>query len=407
MRYRAAALAVLGLVAMTALGASLAVAEVPPRRLLPSSTSHRYTVEPTLETIDFSTPNEGYGLFEEQGVRTCKGLVGKTGDGGASFDSLAVAMSWACSNNPPARFLTFDDGGDGFLYGPRLFVTHNRGKTWQPDTQPGVVVAVSAVGHSVWMLEGDCPAGAFTLPRSTTCPLRLLQSTDGGRAWSAMSDQPPGARASTGALTLEAALGQGWLTRVNGASAYVVSNPTPTESASSSNTASLWYTDDGGATWVAEEIPCGVDAQSVSFSVAPDGAVVAVCAEEPAAGSEPKSMSVSLDEGRTWSVRRSCVGSSSQCPSLLGYLGNVAATSSTTAFVVGDRSPLLITRDGGNSWEALQTVGDVNGMPAQVIFFGAANGVVLGRENTASSPIAIWHTADGGLRWTEFTPTIK
>lgn len=318
-------------------------------------------------------------------------------------------MSWPCSNNPPAMFLTFDQVGDGFLYGPQLFVTHNEGRTWKPEAHTGIVVAVSAVGHSIWMLDGECAPGAFSLPRSTTCPLRLRQSTDGGRRWSASSYEPPGARASTGALTLERALGQGWLARVNRSSAYVVSNPMPTGSGSP-DTAPIWYTDDRGATWVAEKIPCGLDALSVTISVAPDRALVAVCAGQPSAGFEAKSMSVTSDEGRTWSVQSRCASLTTQCrsdPLSYGYLGNVAATSSSTALVVGGRSPLLTTRDGGASWTASKTIGDVNGSPAQVVFFGAANGVVLGRENTASSPIAIWHTADGGLRWTEFTPTIK
>jgi len=206
------------------------------------------------------------------------------------------------------------------------------------------VVAVSVFGHSIWMLEGECAANASSPSGSTACPLRLLESTDGGRTWSQAPSQPPDATASTGALTLEPAQGQSWLLRVSQASGYVMSNTIPTQDGSS-DTVPLWHTSDGGVTWVPEQIPCGLVALSAMLAVAPDGALVAVCAGQPSAGFQPKSMAVSSDEGRTWSVESPCAGSlTSRCtssPLSYGYLGDVAATSSTTAFVTGVRSPLL------------------------------------------------------------------
>lgn len=91
-------------------------------------------------------------------------------------------------------------------------------------------------------------------------------------------------------------------------------------------------------------------------------------------------------------------------PLIDGYLGEVDATSAATFYVIGIRSPLLVTHDGGASWTALQSVGDVNGSPAQVIFFGARDGVVLGRLNDATASVAIWHTSDGGASWSALTP---
>jgi len=40
-----------------------------------------------------------------------------------------------------------------------------------------------------------------------------------------------------------------------------------------------------------------------------------------------------------------------------------------------------------------------------VIFFGAQDGIVLGRLNNATAPVAIWHTSDGGASWTALTPS--
>ncbi|MGO8872911.1 MAG: WD40/YVTN/BNR-like repeat-containing protein [Acidimicrobiales bacterium] len=93
-------------------------------------------------------------------------------------------------------------------------------------------------------------------------------------------------------------------------------------------------------------------------------------------------------------------------PLNFGYLGEIDATSAGTAYVVGTRSPLLVTRDGGASWQAQQAVGDVTGGSAQVVFFDSTHGVVLGRQNTATAPVAIWHTSDGGVHWTTLAPVV-
>ncbi len=370
-----------------------------------AATSVRRSTTAALERITFFNSSVGYGLFEEEGSRTCGYLVAKTTDGGAHFQYLSTATSWPCADNAPVMFLTFDTHGDGFLYGPKLLVTHNGGRTWKPDLQPGTVVAVSTIGRSIWLLEGECGANA-----PPTCSLRLLESTDGGRTWSPASDQPPDAAATTGALGLEPAQGQSWLVRVTGESAYLMSNPSPAQDGSS-DVVPLWSTNDDGATWAPEEVPCDLDALSAMLSVAPDGSLVVVCAAQPSAGFQPKSMAVSSDEGRTWSVQSSCVGPlTSRCissPLSYGYLGDVAATSRTTAFVTGARSELLATHDGGARWEAHRTIGDVNGSPAQVIFFDASHGVMLGRQNTAASPVAIWHTSDAGSSWRVLTPHLR
>jgi photosystem II stability/assembly factor-like uncharacterized protein len=139
---------------------------------------------------------------------------------------------------------------------------------------------------------------------------------------------------------------------------------------------------------------------------------MAICAAQPSAGVQLKSVSVSADGGQTWTVHNPCPGSiSAQCMNTnqlnFGYLGQVDFTSATSAYVVGDRSPLLVTHDSGSSWQAEQEIGDVTGPPAQVIFFDTAHGIVLGRGNTAASnPIVIWHTNNSGASWTKQTPKV-
>ena len=339
--------------------------------------------------------------METEGSTTCEDSVAKTADGGSHFSVLGVADSWSCSNNPPAQFLAFDDHGDGFLYGPQLFVTHDGGTTWTPDPQTGAVVAVAALGYSIWMVEGTCPANATY---SAMCPLQVLTSTDGGGSWQ-QTPSEPGATASVGALSLAPAQGQTWLVRLSVSAAYVLSTPTSSPSGAP-NVTPLWHTTDGGRTWTSGQIQCGLLALSTMMTVAPDGALVAICASGPSTGFQPKSMAVSTTGGATWAVQSQCADrASAQCNASalsFGYLGSIAATSADTAFVTGDRTPLLVTYDGGLSWHS-ESVTNGNGQPAQVVFFDAEQGVVLGRDS--SNTVAIWHTVDGGSTWSELVPS--
>ncbi len=366
---------------------------------------------PVLERVAFFNPDAGYGLFQDR-AGTCEVEVGRTTDGGRRFGPLSPVTS--CRSTPvetSVRSLAFDDDGDGFAYGSDLFVTHDGGKTWAQSPQPGSVVAVAALGRSVWAVEGTCPAGAQT----ATCPLEVLESSDGGRSWSPSPTQPD-LSARSGAVTLdEAALGQSWLVRTGTTSAFVLSPPTPFTGGRTDVSAPLSFTDDGGRTWAPLQIPCGMDAQSAVLSAAPDGALMAVCAGQPSAGTQPKSAAVSTDGGHTWTVWHPCPNSSPNqvtvsCPPAGpltgGYLGEVDATSATTGYVIGSRGFLLATHDGGLHWYVDRPIGDLNGLPSQVIFFNASDGVVLGRRTTAQATVAIWSTRDGGARWSRVAPSV-
>ncbi len=94
------------------------------------------------------------------------------------------------------------------------------------------------------------------------------------------------------------------------------------------------------------------------------------------------------------------------CPPLsFGYLGSIDAVSSRTAFLVGSRSSLLITRDGGIRWRMVRPlIGDSGGGTGQVIFFSCSRGVVLGEDGNDNELPTIWHTSDGGARWSAVLP---
>lgn len=365
------------------------------------------TTTPVLENIAFFNPHDGYGLFQAR-AGACEVEVGRTADGGRRFGPLyPVTSCGSTSLETPVRLLAFDDHGDGFAYGPDLFASHDGGETWDQSAQPGSVVSVAALGESVWAVEGICPQGVQT----STCPLEVLESSDGGRSW-APSPTQPALSARAGSLTLG---GQSWLVRTSTTSAYVLSPPIPFPDGETDVSVAMSYTDDGGQTWSPLQIPCGMDADSAALSAAPDGALMAVCAGQPSAGTQSKTAAVSTDGGRTWTVRHPCPNPSpnrisTPCvpsgPLAGGYLGEVDATSATTAYVIGSRGFLRVTRDGGLHWQADRLIGDLNGLPAQVIFFNASDGVVLGRRTAAPATVAIWATRDGGARWSRLAPSV-
>ena len=364
--------------------------------------ANHHTALPALDAIAFSDREHGVGLFVDGTSARCVASSGSTADGGAHFGTLTVLADWRCAGSPTVSQVATDGRGDVFAFGPGLIVSHDDAATWTPARALGSVLAVQAAGTSVWMATRDC-RGIGAARRS--CPVRVLESPDGGRHWKPARSQPAGAAVTRGAVGAPA-FGQTWLLRTSRSSGYVLSS-----AITGTASATLSFTSDGGSTWSHRPLPCRTRSLSTVLAVAPDGTLVAVCAGEPSAGFQAKSLAISRDGGRRWSQPGPCSAhpggtACAHSPLSQGYLGEAVATSAQTVYVIGDRSGLLITRDGGSHWRNLAaTVGDVNGTPAQVAFFGRSDGTVLGRENTAQAPIAIWHTTDGGRSWSAVTPS--
>ena len=352
------------------------------------------SASPVLVRIAFYNPNHGFGLFVRQGPVTCTMQVGSTNDGGAAFTGLTTVASSPCIQGFPVDYLAFDNHGDGFAYGSELLVTHDSGTSWTQVPEPGPVLSVEALGTSVWMAVSGCQ---LTPGQVEQCPIRLLQSNDGGQTWT-NAKVPSGAGLSNG--------GETSLLRVSTNVAYLSSVPAP--SAAPTPAPPLWYTSDSGVTWVTRSVPC-VGAWSVALSRAPDGTLFAVCAWEPGAGIQLKSVLRSSNDGQTWKTVLACgnteagLASCEGNPLSAGYLGEIDAVSDSTVYLVGGRSSLMVSHDGGVSWAPIQPlIGESGGGTSQVIFFNQTDGVVVG--NGTNEAITIWTTADGGSTWTSAVP---
>jgi photosystem II stability/assembly factor-like uncharacterized protein len=396
---------VLALAASAAACASVPVAtESTVRHLpvasLPPTTTPTPAPSDQLTDIAFFDPTTGYGLFLRQRQPTCEAVVGSTTDGGQAFASLSVVTSWSCPSAAPVQKLAFDDHGDGFLYDPDLFVTHDGGASWTQVPQSGVVVAVEALGSSVWAVESSCPAPTDL---GNPCPMRLLESDDGGRTWDTAA-VPSGA-------TTDGLGAQTWLIRLSSTAAYLASSPT-FHFGGQPSTAPLWYTADSGRTWSARQVDCGFNALTDAISAAPDGTLVAVCANQPSAGSQPKSTVRSTDGGFTWTTMTPCPASTGAvafgctvaAPLVAGYLGDIDAVSADTVYLVGGRSSLLVTHNGGVTWTVQPTIGDTSDGTQDVIFFNPSDGVVLGDDGQNDDVATIWSTSNGGATWRAVVP---
>jgi photosystem II stability/assembly factor-like uncharacterized protein len=361
----------------------------------------------TLERVALFNPTTGYGVFTIQRGDQCQDAVGETTDGGARFSVPVEVTSWGCASASTVSTLAFDDHGDGFLYGPQLFVTHDAGTIWGAVPVSGSVLSVEALGYSVWLVESVCPSGMAT---PSGCPLRLLQSSDGGRSWAAAS--VPAAAAVNPGAGGEMVQGQTTLVRLGVDSAYLLTNPSG-PNGTTNDVAPLWFTADGGRSWSARQIPCAMSAMSVVLSAAPDGTLLAVCAGEPGAGSQEKSAVRSTNGGVTWTTELSCpVPGGGVLPATcgspepdFGYLGSLDAVTGDQAYMVGGRSSLLVTEDAGAQWLVVQPpIGGTDDGTWQVIFFSDLDGVVLGVDGNNDEATTIWHTTDGGITWRSVVP---
>ena len=348
-----------------------------------------------LEAIDFSTPLTGFGVFTEESASgyKCSDYVGQTNDGGKVFTSLVDAMSWNCTNLYGSLLAT-DGRGDAFLYGPQFFVSHDNAKTWSRVRVSGTVLDVSAVGLSVWLVVSTCThAGTVT---DVPCPVHVLESNNGGRSW---ESSPVSPRGDVGGFSYNLADGQSYLVRTSRSNAYLMLQPS-FNSHGGPDVVPVWFTSNGGRSSSNRRVPCHIGAMSAVLSVSPNGTLMAVCASQPSAGEQIKSVLDSADGGRTWVLK-----TNSKID--FGYLGSIDLVSSQEAFLVGDRSPLLVTHDGGNRWQPTQNLAAGGGGDTSVVeFFDAAHGIVLGNDDGNNETLTLWSTADGGKHWSAKVPLI-
>jgi len=342
--------------------------------------------------VAFLNPEDGYGLVVEQDSGSCATSVASTTDGGSTFSPPVPVTSWSCANGYSETSLTFDEAGDGFVYGPSLYVSHDGGQTWSSQTSSGTVLAVVPVGRSVWMVVTPCSGPTA----SNTCPLALDESSDGGRTWAASMTFP-----SVMAVGNESPpwLSLTWLVRASLSTAFLVVPTTGTA-------ATVLSTFDGGRTWRRVLVPC-LGGWGESLSEAFDHTLWLACGGQPSAGSQLKSVVRSFDGGETWVQGSTCpplVTSTTYPPCAAsnglsgGYLSDLVALSGTTALTAGERNVVQVTHDGGKTWSPTNPPFGGDDGSGAFHFVNPQDGWVLVNPLGAG---ALWRTTDGGDQWSQ------
>jgi len=292
----------------------------------------------TVDRVQFVSPQVGW-------IDTNAGVF-QTMDGGAHWMPYIFGAPVVMADRPvfasPAVVLAFH-GHDALLNPARdpyrdLLRSDDGGRTWQPvplvlpaHVDPGGAPTLAFAGpDDGWLtLVTDC--------RSSPCPSAVFATTDGGRSWQARVPAVfAGSPLSFGDDRHGAAVGKGM------ASDY------------------LLLTADGGGTWAQQPLPPGVRVGSTAPGGDPPSAPSVVGAGGGPSGSIwfagmlPQGGEGALfhsdDAGQHWAVSRLGRLSPGQIRFVTPLDGWLIASAS------GQAGALLVTHDGGQSWQQVWPV---------------------------------------------------
>jgi photosystem II stability/assembly factor-like uncharacterized protein len=350
---------------------------------------------PTTALIDvqFANSQDGYALA----VHDDDVLLASSTDGGTT---------WQVRNNhlpadigPADRSLTQMEfvGNTGYLWGVAagsgqpLWVTQDGGTTWVEASIGPDVLDVSAIDLDVWALsETSCA----TTGSSTSCPVTLDQSLDGGTTWTAMGQLPGGVQylGNQSAPQVE-------LARITKTRAYVLTDATQ-------GGGLRWqveFTDDSGATWTQRPVPCaGPNGLASELAASSTTDLWLLCEGAFSAGTQQKELFRSNDGGHSWQLTASTPGGSVAAVGSVpedGYVDppghhNLAVASPTTAWFDVLRTGLFKTTDGGATWvsvASLEAAGFPSGGYGNLTFLSPTEGWIC------SYGVGLWHTDDGSI----------
>ena len=327
----------------------------------PAPPSTATTLHP--ESVTFISPEVGLVI----GLSPCGGAqclrLAKTVDAG-------VRWTWVTSNlsgiSPAHQWrMRFADAENGWISGPLLFATHNGGRTWTRIALPGLgstYGSVSALEATDGRVFAEVVEG--TNQNSSAPPVVLFSSKVSSNSWQGVGNVASG---SSGEISI--AQGTIWVMQGH----------------------LRLYRSSDGVSWHSSPQPCPSNSYNgASVAAATSSRVFIVCAGAGAAGSEAKTVYLSTNGGASYlrlgdaplsgqfeeaaasplgvavaalsgatyiytSFNDGQTWSTTLLPESDG-LSNLGFTTSTQGVVIfhGAAYPqLLMTRDGGHTWKAV------------------------------------------------------
>lgn len=163
----------------------------------------------------------------------------------------------------------------------------------------------------------------------------------------------------------------------------------------------LYATHDGGGTWTSLPLPCGSPSgAAIDFTDPLTGWLL--CGGDPGVSSQDKALYRTSDGGQTWSeVASTGPGGTSGSLPITGYVYGIFFPSSSVGYIVLARKGVLKTTDGGKTWaEAFQNVlAAGNDQALSVGFLPGGFGWLLAG---LGPPLLV--TQDGGATWQQTYP---
>ncbi len=292
-------------------------------------------------------------------------------DGGRTWAPLPAphAFSPDSAEHPLERVssILFSSATDGWLYGPNTFYTHDGGQTWLKA--PQAILALAFQDNLLWAIIAADDSW------------QVATSSDNGGAWVSASTQPAWAG------------GTPQLAALNAKQAWVMAN--------TDFDWYLWHTADGGQSW--KEMPeTSQPFRAVRLlEVDQEGRLWLFSADQPAGGSQSKSLYTSTDAGASWQLV-AVPPYDSRTPCSLPWSGELpaaarsAATNGSEWFLVLSRYTLVGSANAGCNWSEAVPFAQANIGDATII------GVTFADSRhgwAAASPNRLFITNDGGITW--------
>jgi hypothetical protein len=305
----------------------------------------------------------------------CDVSLRRTANGGRTLDAAAAVNLPSGPSAPRPSRVTAAGRFGLYLWAPggaQIAWSNTNGYTWSEAGLEGAIADVAAApdSDSVWITMQSCG----TQSAQKGCPLRLAAGRVG---------QDPRSF-STLRLPVTTGAGAAVISRQpQGRAVLGIGQPDPTGGGEI-----VLVTEDDGQHWSRTEVPCrelGTGAVLVDVSLAPDGAVWALCGGDGGAGQQLKQVYVASELGRSFQKAGALPGR--------GYAGAIAAASGRAAWMSGARGPVLGTVDGGTTWSEVTEDSDFS-YPVQVL----ADGTALAPGQVDGHGV-VW-IGTGSARWT-------
>ena len=326
-------------------------------------------------SVSFVSGSRGFLLGTSPcGHAPCTAVLA-TSDGGNTWAPVAApgaSFAATAGARPSVSQVVFAGASDGWAYGNSLWATYDGAHTWQNGPRWPRTFA-EQFRPLCLCISGELFAGAANCQGPA---LRLERSVVGSEKWAPV----PGI----------SGYGTSAIIAVNGANAWVSMVPRD------HGAAMIWTTADGGAKWHSLPDSCYQPAQATDLAglASPGGRVVfELCAGNPGAGQEGKSLRISSDGGSTSRLV-------SYLP-LGGLAQGIAAAGHDNVYVtaVSGASDVYSSDNGGRTWDA--RIFDDGGAGLTDIGFSTPSFGAAIEGQPADGPVAdrLLVTDDGGATW--------